>query len=88
MHRYLQESANTVNAIAEETDLRERSQKLDISEFVEFRRRNSAILVCLPFIEVALGIELPDEVFDDHNFRKMYNAAADVISWTNVRFIA
>ena len=84
MHRFLQEAANTVNAIAEETRLQERSQKLGVDEFVEFRRKNSAIFPCLALIELALGIELPDEVFEEPNFLKMRNAAADVISWTNV----
>ena len=87
MRRYLQASQDTVEAIAQEVELRERSDKLETSEFVDFRRKNSAILVCFSFIELALGIELPDEVFEDHDFQKVIGAAVDAIAWANVSTI-
>ena len=84
MKRYLEQSRNTVTTIAHEAKMREHSDQIDTETFIEFRRKNSAILVCYPFIELALGIELPEQVFGEKEFIQMQDAAADIISWTNV----
>ena len=73
-----------VNAVAREAELRERGEVLDVASFEPLRRENSAIRLCFGLFEFALGIDLPDEVFEDEAFMNLYWAGADMVCWANV----
>ncbi len=82
--RFLVHSEAYVEAVAQEAELRERGEVLDMDSFQTLRRENSAIRLCFGLFEFALGIDLPDEVFQDAAFMKLYWAAADMVCWANV----
>lgn len=73
-----------VNAVAREAEYRERGEVLDIDAFQTLRRENSAIRLCFGLFEFALGIDLPDFVFQDPHCMTLYWAAADMVCWSNV----
>ncbi|THG95230.1 hypothetical protein EW026_g6387 [Hermanssonia centrifuga] len=72
-----------VEAVAQEAELRERGEVLDMVAFETLRRENSAIRLCFGLFEFALGVDIPDEVFEDPAFMNLYWAATDMICWTN-----
>lgn len=82
--RFLKHSEAYVDAVAREAELREQGQVLDLISFEPLRRENSAIRLCFGLFEFALGIDLPDEVFEDEAFMNLYWAAADMVCWANV----
>lgn len=55
-----------------------------MDSFKSLRRENSAIRLCFGLFEFTLGIDLPDSVFEDETFMKMYWASADMVCWANV----
>jgi hypothetical protein len=71
-------------AVAQEAELRETGEVLDLMNFVPLRRENSAVRCCFAFIEYNLGIELSDAVFNDPIFQSVYFAAVDMVCWINV----
>ncbi|KAF9490782.1 terpenoid synthase [Pleurotus eryngii] len=81
--RFLKHCEDYINAVSTEAELRERGEVLDIEPFTALRRENSAIRLCFGLFEYALGIDLPDEVFQDKTFQDMYFAAVDMVSWSN-----
>ncbi|KAK7463064.1 Sesquiterpene synthase 10 [Stygiomarasmius scandens] len=81
--RFLKHCEDYVECVAEEAELRERGQVLDLEAFTHLRRENSAIRVCFGLFEYALGIDLPQEVFDDATFMEAYWAATDLVCWAN-----
>ncbi|KAI0696796.1 isoprenoid synthase domain-containing protein [Cytidiella melzeri] len=81
--RFLVHSAAYVEAVAVEAELRERNEILDVASYEPLRRENSAIRVCFGLFEFALGVDLPDVVFDDPTFMSLYWAAADMVCWAN-----
>ncbi|KAJ3553938.1 hypothetical protein NM688_g3357 [Phlebia brevispora] len=81
--RFLVHSADYVEAVAQEAELRERGEVLDMAAFETLRRENSAIRLCFGLFEFALGIDLPDEVFENPAFMNLYWAAADMVCWSN-----
>ena len=70
--------------MALEAEYRERGVVLDMESFKHLRRENSAIRLCFGLFEYSLGIDLPDEVFEDTVFESLYWAAADMVCWANV----
>ncbi|KAG1773547.1 isoprenoid synthase domain-containing protein [Suillus occidentalis] len=70
-------------AVAQEAELRETGEVLDLMNFIPLRRENSGVRCCFAFIEYNLGIELSDAVFNDPIFRSVYFAAVDMVCWTN-----
>lgn len=72
-------------AVAQEAELRETGEILDLMNFVPLRRENSAVRCCFALIEYNLGIELSDAVFNDPIFQSVYFAAVDMVCWVNVR---
>ena len=82
--RFLKHCKDYIDAVAHEAELREMGQVLDIAAFTDLRRENSAIRLCFGLFEYALGIDLPQYVFDDPAFMKVYMAAADLVCWANV----
>ncbi|KAI9060972.1 terpenoid synthase [Trametes sanguinea] len=81
--RFLMHCDEYVNAVAREAEYRERGQVLDLESYQTLRRENSAIRVCFGLFEYALGIDLPDLVFQDEQFMTLYWAAADMVCWSN-----
>ncbi|KAI0833261.1 terpenoid synthase [Trametes gibbosa] len=81
--RFLMHCDDYVNAVAREAEYRERGEVLDIDSFQTLRRENSAIRLCFGLFEFALGIDLPDAIFQDAHFMTLYWAAADMVCWSN-----
>ncbi|KAI0370356.1 terpenoid synthase [Pilatotrama ljubarskyi] len=81
--RFLMHCDDYVNAVAREAEYRERGEVLDMDSFRTLRRENSAIRLCFGLFEFALGIDLPDIVFQDTHFMTLYWAAADMVCWSN-----
>jgi hypothetical protein len=84
MRRFLDHCKNYINSVVKEAELRERGEVLDLPSFTELRRENSAIRLCFGLFEYVLGVDLPDEVFGDPVFIRLYWAAADMVCWSNV----
>ncbi|EIW77846.1 terpenoid synthase [Coniophora puteana RWD-64-598 SS2] len=66
-----------------EAEHRENNRVLDLDDFVIARRENSAVRCCFSINEHALGIDLPDSVFEDPEFLRMYFDAVDMIVIVN-----
>ena len=84
MERVLERCRGYIDAVAEEAELREQDRVLGVEEYRIARRENSAVRYVFAFCEFALGIELPSEVFNDETFVRAYNAAVDMVCWSNV----
>lgn len=82
--RFLVHCKAYVEAVATEAALRERDEVYDLASFEPLRRENSAIRLCFGLFEFALGVDLPDAVFEDPAFMNLYWAAADMVCWSNV----
>ncbi|KAF8802538.1 terpenoid synthase [Phlegmacium glaucopus] len=83
MRRFAEFCKRYTDAVAEEAELRERGEVLDVKSFIPLRRDNSAVALCFSLVECALGIDLEDEVYEDTTFMDAYWAACDYICWTN-----
>ncbi|KZT29709.1 terpenoid synthase [Neolentinus lepideus HHB14362 ss-1] len=83
LRRWIKTFDNYIQAVAHEAELRARNEVLGLEAYIPLRRENSAIRVCFGVIEYVLGIDLPDEVFDDPVFMEMYLAAVDTVFWSN-----
>ncbi|KAH9940985.1 isoprenoid synthase domain-containing protein [Amylocystis lapponica] len=81
--RFLKHCEDYIEAVAEEAELRERGEVLDMASFETLRRENSAIRLCFGLFEFTLGVDLPDKVFEDPTFMTLYWAAADMVCWAN-----
>ena len=73
-----------VYAFTREADLRTRGEILDLDAYIIDRRDNAAIRPCFDLMEWALGFSLPDEVFEDEAFQRVYWAGIDMVCWSNV----
>lgn len=65
--RFLKLSEDYIDCVAKEAEYRDRNHILDLESFKHLRRRNSGAPVVFGLIECTLGIDLPDEVFEDAN---------------------
>ncbi|KIP11163.1 hypothetical protein PHLGIDRAFT_114823 [Phlebiopsis gigantea 11061_1 CR5-6] len=81
--RFLVRCEAYVEAVAREAELREMGEVLDMKSFEALRRENSAIRLCFGLFEFALGIDLPDDLFEDPSFMDLYWAASDMVCWAN-----
>ena len=70
--------------VTREAELRSDHSVLGPDEYRDLRRENSAVRVCLGLIEYELGIDLPDEVFENEAFMGLYWAVIDMVCWANV----
>lgn len=82
--RFVQHCANYLEAVWKEADLRDRGEVLDLEAYTNLRRENSGVRPCFSLFEYTLGIDLPDEVFEDPVFASMYFGAIDMVFWSNV----
>ncbi|KZT28204.1 terpenoid synthase [Neolentinus lepideus HHB14362 ss-1] len=83
LRRLLKEFEDYTDAVVKEAAYRECNQIPDMETYVPLRRRGSAVFACFALIEYAMGEDLPDEVFEDPHFMSMYNAACDMVCWSN-----
>ncbi|KAH9958616.1 terpenoid synthase [Russula dissimulans] len=81
--RFLKHCEDYIECVAREAEYRERGEVLDMESFKHLRRENSAIRLCFGLFEYSLGIDLPDEVFENQIFERLYWAAADMVCWAN-----
>jgi len=81
--RFLKHCEDYIECVAREAEYRERGEVLDMESFKHLRRENSAIRLCFGLFEYSLGIDLPDEVFENPVFERLYWAAADMVCWAN-----
>ncbi|KAL1732292.1 isoprenoid synthase domain-containing protein [Schizophyllum commune] len=81
--RFVQHCENYISAVATEARLREEEKIPSIKDFIPLRRENSAIRCGLDLIEVCLGIDLPDFVFEDPAVQQIYWAGVDLVCWQN-----
>ncbi|KAJ3756329.1 isoprenoid synthase domain-containing protein [Lentinula raphanica] len=81
--RFLIHCTDYIECVSKEAELREQDEVLDLASFIDLRRENSAIRLCFGLFEYALGLDLPQEVFDDPTFMDAYWAAADMVCWAN-----
>lgn len=80
----LERCANYVVALAQEAGLRQEQRVLDVSTYMSLRRENSAVQVAFGLFEYVHGIDLPDIVFEDATFMRLYYAALDLFILANV----
>lgn len=86
--RFLQHSIDYVTAVGKEAEYREQGEILDLASYETLRRENSAVRLCFSLCELCLGIDLPDEIFEDDDFMALYWAACDMVCWSNVGSIS
>ena len=80
----MQDWEATFKALPKELELRESNEVLSLEEYTLVRRENCALRVGFTHIEYALGIELPDEVYENSVFNEMYLAVLDMSWLSNV----
>ncbi|KAI5116915.1 hypothetical protein M0805_002120 [Coniferiporia weirii] len=83
LRRFLNSYKSYANAVGKEAEYREKGIVLSLEEYRIFRRENSAVQPCFDVIESCFGIDLPDEVYEDPTFKRIYNAALDMVLWSN-----
>lgn len=84
--RFLVHCANYMNAVAREADLRANGRVLDLGSYMSLRRDNSGIQPFFGLFEYVHGIDLPNKVFDDPVFQRVYWAGCDLVGISNVSF--
>jgi hypothetical protein len=82
--RFLEHCEAYIDSVVQEAGLRDYGEILELEEYVHLRRENSAVRVCFGMISYSLGIDLPEEVFEDSTFQKVYFSAVDMVCWANV----
>ncbi|THH10889.1 hypothetical protein EW145_g1026 [Phellinidium pouzarii] len=83
LRRFLTNYKSYSEAVGAEAVNRERRTILSIEGYRIFRRESAAAKPCFDIIESCCGIDLPDKVFEDPTFKRMYNAALDMLLWSN-----
>lgn len=84
MRRLVQSCAAYIDAVCREADLRERGEILCLEEYRMLRRENIALRLCFSLFEYCFGFDLPDEVFSDPTFLRIFYGAVDTIALANV----
>jgi len=67
-----------------ELQIRKSKEFLSIEEYTSLRRETIGARLVFSHVEYALGIELPDKVYENTVFVEIYLAAADMIWLSNV----
>ncbi|THH10890.1 hypothetical protein EW145_g1025 [Phellinidium pouzarii] len=83
LRRFLTNYKNYCEAVGTEAAYRDRGMILSLEEYRIFRRENGGVKPFFDLIEPCSGIDLPDMVFEDPTFKRIYNAALDMILWPN-----
>ncbi|KAI0833263.1 terpenoid synthase [Trametes gibbosa] len=82
-NRFIKHCKDYIEAVAEEADLRERGEVLDLDAYQTLRRENSAVRFCFGLAGYALGIDLADEVVEHPAFMAMHLSTVDMVCWSN-----
>ncbi|KAF9066739.1 isoprenoid synthase domain-containing protein [Rhodocollybia butyracea] len=69
--------------VVREAELRESSEVLDIRGYISMRRETSGVRCCFDLVEHCLGVNLPQEVYNDPVFISGYDATMDLIYLAN-----
>jgi hypothetical protein len=85
--RFVDQCERYVESVINEVSLRETKEVLPLAAYIDLRRDNSAVMPCCTILEYSLGLELPDELFEDETFLKVYWAAVDMVCWSNVSWL-
>lgn len=79
--RTLSHFATYFEGIFRESVDRAGGRRHDVSTFVERRRFAGGVLLCQDFLEVALGLDLPDAVHASLETHLFYSTVSDVTHW-------
>ena len=82
--RFIHHCWEFLDGQTDEAQLREDDEIPDFDRYIEIRRKSGFCPVLFDMIEIILGISLPSGVFEDPDFLKVYDAAADIINAANV----
>ena len=82
--RFIKHCIDYFDSVLPETDLRMKDNVMTLEEYVPHRRENGGVRPCFDLFEYVFNINLPDEVFEDEAFMRVYFAAVDAIGWSNV----
>ncbi|KAF4598949.1 terpene cyclase [Pleurotus pulmonarius] len=78
--RFMKHIESYLNAVASQATLRDSQVTPALEPFVIQRRENCSMKACYDLIELELGIDLPDKIYDDPEFLVAYEAAVD-LAW-------
>ncbi len=84
LRRFLKHNEDYIESVSQEAEYREGGEILDLESYKHHRRENSGIRLCFALSEYCLGADLPDEIFEDPVFLRLYWAAADMVWLANV----
>lgn len=79
--RTLSHFATYFEGILQESRDRSDGRRHDFSTFIERRRFAGGVLLCQDFLEVALGVDLPDSVHAALEMHLLYSTVSDVTHW-------
>ena len=82
--RFIQSHTKYVDSVVQEAKIRTDRVQLNFREYIELRRNTIGIPPAFDMMEFMLGIDLPDELFENEAFQKMSFAATDMIFYVNV----
>ncbi|TFY62989.1 hypothetical protein EVJ58_g3512 [Rhodofomes roseus] len=82
-NRLLKHFEDYINAVTVEAGLRERNEVLDPETYVNLRRENIAARICFGYLGFALGLDLPDEIFEHPIMMRLHIAAVDTVWLSN-----
>ena len=82
--RFLKIHKDYAYAVVMEAASRDKKRVLPVEEYRIFRRENGAVKTCFAIIEACFDLDLPDVVIEDPVFQRIYNAALDLVLWSNV----
>ena len=72
------------DAIQEEAEYRSIGKAVSLEDYHSIRRGNSGMHICFTLFELALGIDLPDEVVEHPAFKEIFVIGIDLFGWSNV----
>jgi hypothetical protein len=85
--RFVDQCERYIESVINEVSLRATKEVLPLAAYIGLRREDSAVMMSLTILEYSLGLELPDELFEDETFLKVYLAAVDMVCLSNVSWL-
>ena len=82
--RYIQHNEEYIGSVVKEAGYRQEGEILKFKDYRAIRRDTGGVAIAFDLIEISCGFVLPDEVYDDPNFKQVYNAALDMVDFSNV----
>ncbi|KAG9221422.1 hypothetical protein CCMSSC00406_0008322 [Pleurotus cornucopiae] len=78
--RFMKHMELYLDAVASQATLRDNQVTPALESFIIQRRENCSMKACYDLIELELGIDLPDKIYDDAEFLVAHEAAVD-LAW-------